>query len=432
MTERKRVRYLLRSGLLHPVTMAYRMLVYCILPTVLFLILVLPMMICIKIAALVSGRRSGPVLCIVAPEIHRVGGYEMQIKVLSPYMGERFSRVWVLSNLKEDMKDLFGEGVHCENIGYFPRIPRSPVTIAASYLLFIIRKGLFRNCSVLIFAQSKFSSSISIASVLLGFPVISRIPSTKDFEILKSRHPEAILMSTSLRVSEKILCLNGHIEKVLHQWGFGNTRLIRWNNAVISAKDNQRIRRRGGRDRSAFIYAGRLDRHKNVDTLIRGIESVKARGGSVALHIYGDGEERGRLIQLARELEVDGLVTFKGVVDMSLVAWDYDAALLMSLSEGQSNFLLEAMARGLPVIASRVPGNVDIVSDGDNGFLVEPDDEVALADKIFLLLSDNTLSEKLGNNGYHYVKRHHSPEEISAQLFQLYGLVKGPHENTHS
>jgi glycosyltransferase involved in cell wall biosynthesis len=88
--------------------------------------------------------------------------------------------------------------------------------------------------------------------------------------------------------------------------------------------------------------------------------------------IVGDGPERARLEQYAREQQLGASAKFTGWLDRSKVALAYrSATFLVQLSsyEGMSNVVLEALASGLPVIASRIPGNVDLVLDQENGLL---------------------------------------------------------------
>jgi glycosyltransferase involved in cell wall biosynthesis len=88
--------------------------------------------------------------------------------------------------------------------------------------------------------------------------------------------------------------------------------------------------------------------------------------------LIGDGPERAQLEQYAREQQLSTLAKFTGWLDRSEVALAYrSATFLVQLStyEGMSNVVLEALASGLPVVASRIPGNVDLVLDQENGLL---------------------------------------------------------------
>jgi glycosyltransferase involved in cell wall biosynthesis len=105
------------------------------------------------------------------------------------------------------------------------------------------------------------------------------------------------------------------------------------------------------------------------------------------LLIAGDGAERESLAETARASGVGDTVEFLGeVTDVPGVLARADIYVQPSFQEGLPNAVLEAMAMGLPIIATRVSGNEDVVADGDNGLLVPPGDPHALAEAILDLV----------------------------------------------
>lgn len=156
-----------------------------------------------------------------------------------------------------------------------------------------------------------------------------------------------------------------------------------------------------GSDRPTILFVGRLIEVKGVDVLVRAMLRV----GSARLMIAGDGGQRTALEALARKLSIDAV--FLGQVDASerdqLLAQSKVVAipsrvLQSGRTEGTPVVCLEAMAAGRPVIAARVGGLAEIVVDGHNGLLFEADDELALAEKLNLLISDSGLREELATN----------------------------------
>ena len=97
-----------------------------------------------------------------------------------------------------------------------------------------------------------------------------------------------------------------------------------------------------------------------------------------------------------------------------------DVFVLPSYSEGVSLALLEAMAAGLPVIASRVGGLPEVVTDGENGLLVPPRDADALAAALTRLLADPSLARQLGENARGYVREHFSLERLGREINEIY------------
>jgi glycosyltransferase involved in cell wall biosynthesis len=122
-----------------------------------------------------------------------------------------------------------------------------------------------------------------------------------------------------------------------------------------------------------LLSVGRLHPQKSPFRLLEIVQAIRVNGGVPARAIMiGDGPERARLEQYAREHQLSAAVKFTGWLDRSEVALAYrSATFLVQLSsyEGMSNVVLEALASGLPVVASRIPGNVDLVLDQKNGLL---------------------------------------------------------------
>jgi glycosyltransferase involved in cell wall biosynthesis len=110
-----------------------------------------------------------------------------------------------------------------------------------------------------------------------------------------------------------------------------------------------------------------------------------------------------------------------------------DVAVLTSVKEGIPRALMEAMAVGVPVVATDVKGSREVVVDGTTGFLVPLDDEVALADRLALLLARPALRRSLGAGGIAHARAHFDEEAVVDRLVQMYrvalrgrGLIPAP------
>jgi len=143
-----------------------------------------------------------------------------------------------------------------------------------------------------------------------------------------------------------------------------------------------------GAEERLVLFVGHLFPVKAVDELLRAW-GLRARRGSLApgerLVLVGEGSERAGLECLAREEGVADRVAFLGALPQVRVA-DWIAAsdllCLSSHSEGSPNVVVEALASGLPVVATCVGGVPDLVAHGENGLLVPPADPAALADAL--------------------------------------------------
>lgn len=135
--------------------------------------------------------------------------------------------------------------------------------------------------------------------------------------------------------------------------------------------------------------AGRLEKVKGFDVLLDAWAHSREAADECVLIIVGSGSESTALQNQSLDL---GIATSVRFLPASRHAADFlaaaDLVAVASRSEGLSNVLLESMAAGVPVVATRVSGNVDLIRDGDNGRLVPPEDPEALAAAICELLDD--------------------------------------------
>lgn len=139
---------------------------------------------------------------------------------------------------------------------------------------------------------------------------------------------------------------------------------------------------------------------KRVDLFIRAAALVRQRCGSARFWIVGDGHLRPELEALGREVGLGCCLKFFGLrSNVEQIARNFDVGVLCSDSEGFSNSILEYFALGLPVVATNVGGNSEIIVDGEDGWLVGRGDHEALASSILELLHNRQLRKNMGENG---------------------------------
>ena len=178
-------------------------------------------------------------------------------------------------------------------------------------------------------------------------------------------------------------------------------------------------------DTSTLVSIGSLDQlYKGIDTLIEALAQLVAAGISVRLVHLGEGRFRPRLEQLAARLRMADRVEFLGAVPSGdSVRRRLDAAHLFvmpSRTEGLPRAMIEAMARGLPAIGSRVGGVPELLSDED---LVEPDDPTGLAMAIARMLADPARMTKASARNLARA-RHYSADTLAARRDAFYGQVR--------
>lgn len=156
-----------------------------------------------------------------------------------------------------------------------------------------------------------------------------------------------------------------------------------------------------GGNAKTIVFVGRLHPVKGVQYLIEAMAIVHREMSEVELVIVGDGIERSRLEELADKLDLHGNIQFAGQVPQERVPsimHRADAFVLPSLSESFGIVNLEAMAAGLPIIATKVGGIPEIVNEGVNGYLVNAKRPDEIADRILMLLRNDEVREKISVN----------------------------------
>ena len=208
------------------------------------------------------------------------------------------------------------------------------------------------------------------------------------------------------------------------RWRRGALRLIR--NGVDLAEidgvseESQELRAAKRKGCLLIGYIGRLIQQKGVDTLIRAFAEIEMPHKE--LYIVGDGPERNALEQLASRLGEARRVRFLGYrQDRIALLKAFDAFVLPSSREGFPRCLLEAMAAGIPVVATDIPGCRAVVRDGDTGLLFPPGSAPGLASALRRLLADERLRAALAARAQALVRRDFSAEAMAARYAELYG-----------
>ena len=164
---------------------------------------------------------------------------------------------------------------------------------------------------------------------------------------------------------------------------------------------------------------------KALDALVEACALAASRGQGVRAEVVGDGPELRGLGELAAARGLSGAVTFRGAWPPDEVSRAYSRCSAVVVAsriaadgdrDGLPTVLFEAMGRGLPVIATDVVGISELVSDGENGLLVPPDDPAALAEALVRLKRDPMLAARLGGEARRTIQAHHSAERCSLEL----------------
>ncbi|MDE6664067.1 MAG: glycosyltransferase [Lachnospiraceae bacterium] len=172
-----------------------------------------------------------------------------------------------------------------------------------------------------------------------------------------------------------------------------------------------------GEREKRIVSVGRLDANKNHEMMIRAFANILPLYPEYIMTIYGDGELREQLQNLINSLGLEDKISLPGVIPN--VADNIQKAalfLLTSYSEGISNALIEALALGLPVIATDVPsgGTVELMQHNENGLIIPTGDQKALEEAMKAILSDADFADKLGRNACKIQERL-APDRVNEQ-----------------
>ena len=189
------------------------------------------------------------------------------------------------------------------------------------------------------------------------------------------------------------------------------------------APDIQYLTRKSNYDSLDYVlFTGWIEKEKGVFDLISVFSEIIKDNKKCRLILAGKGQIT-QSNDLAEKLGINNHVTLTGWLekeDIYELLTNASAFCLPSYCEGVPMSILEAMAFGLPVVASKVGGVPDIIKNGENGLLFEPGNTKELKEKLFMLLDDDELRKKLGENAKAYVQEKHSLIHVYNKLNLIY------------
>jgi glycosyltransferase involved in cell wall biosynthesis len=223
---------------------------------------------------------------------------------------------------------------------------------------------------------------------------------------------------------DKIVCVSKQVEKALIKWCPETACKVIVIKNAIPIKDKLNFEREKLYD---IIFVGRLEKQKGIDILFKAIQILKEKHHrNLRVAIVGDGSLMESLKKIALRYGINEHIDFLGVrKDVLELMRKSLVFVLPSRWEGFGLVLLEAMSVGTPIVATKVGGIPEIIEDGKDGILVEPENPEELAKAILRLLSDVNLRSLISSNAYKKVKEEYSIEKYTKTLLGLYeGLVR--------
>ncbi len=246
--------------------------------------------------------------------------------------------------------------------------------------------------------------------------------------ISETDYPAGLLLAAKVEAAEFVACVS---------W-FGRAQAMRitaprlWTKFAIVrcgiARDQLPARSQAPLDSKAprrIICVGRLSPEKGQSGLIEAFAQVRQRGLSATLHLVGDGPDGAALRAQVAALGLGADVIFAGRLDegdtLRAIA-NADLLVSSSLMEGLPVVLMEAMALGVCVVASRVAGVPELIEDGRNGHLFTPAKWSELAEKMVLALTDDDQRAAMTAHGRIRIDQEFAIEKAAAPLIGLFGV----------
>jgi glycosyltransferase involved in cell wall biosynthesis len=184
----------------------------------------------------------------------------------------------------------------------------------------------------------------------------------------------------------------------------------------------------GRKREDSYIAAmvGAFENRKDYDTLIKAAVQLCAKNKKVVFILIGEGSLMDSIKQQV-PVELNSQILFLGSrSDIEAILQIIDVGLLITPCEGISNSIMEYMASGKPVIASREGGTKELVIDGETGFLVDQKRSDQIIEKIELLMKNPKLAKALGQNGQQRIREHFDLAKMTDSFKALYNKLSKP------
>ncbi len=355
----------------------------------------------------------------------RIGGAEKQLGAVAPELQKQQVEVHVLTRRYQNLppfETIDGVAVHRLPIPGIKPTASIGFTLAAMPVLRRLRPDV-------IHAHEMFSPATTaiLAKKLFGTPVVvtaHRSGALGDVERLKRKTLGAQRVALFRDTVDAFAVISREIDDELAAIGVPAAHRVFIPNGVDTrtfaplAADDKRTRRAalGLPDVPIALFAGRLAQEKRLDLLVGVWQAIRAQVPGAMLVLVGAGAEEAALKRMA-----GAGVLFTGAThDVAPYLQAADLFVLPSAYEGLSVALLEAMAAGLPAVATRVGGNPEVITHGENGWLIPVDDPAALQAALIAVLGDARYCANLGCQARARIVRDYEIAGVAQKLRAMY------------
>ncbi len=387
-------------------------------------------------------------LCVVSPLYHSsLGGLGRQAKLLTERLAQEdeIDLFVIARRMKRMPADTFSQDVEVLRAWSTKPYRHTYEKFSISNLLISLTFSL--SCALLLIKNRKRFDLVHFHGaslpLFINYPllrlmrkkVIAKVAAANigtELGSIKGRYFGAgNLVINCMRNIDAIVAISEEIKEGLFQDGFKQAQIVRIPNFIDIrvfkrlSEEEKKIKKAQLLDnnRVCVVFSGRFIGRKGIDYLLRAWKVVSEKTDSL-LYLLGDGPLLKDMKELAGALSISEKVVFNGHVNNIV---DYlnagDIFVLPSLQEGMPNSLLEAMACGMSVVATKIGGVEDVVEDGYNGLLVKPGDDQDLAMGILKLIQNSDMRKKLSDNAHKTILENYSLESVVPKYLKLYKEV---------
>ena len=355
------------------------------------------------------------------------GGTEAQVQLLAELLQARHHDVRILApHLDEDrpLRETI-RGIRVERIAY-PKIPLlGAIWLIAKFSFWLLRhRDAFD--AVHVHMAKNLAAGAGLVQRWLRGPVMVKISGAWEFEggVLDpalQRQPLVMLLNRCIRKVAFVQAISEKTRTILLAAGYPEAQIQMIPNAVDVSRYDAEVRMQQGDPRPKVIYVGRLQPVKGVSVLIEAWREVAARSDARLL-VVGDGPMRQELEAEIDRHQLRGSVEMLGrSSEVPALLRQADIYVQPSFQEGLPNAVLEAMTAELPIVATRVSGNEDLVVDGVNGRLVAAGQAHELADALIALIEDLPTARRMGKASRIVIDERYSSSRVLDLLERAYG-----------
>ncbi len=323
-----------------------------------------------------------------------LAGTEIATYYLAQHLTRRGHEVHVITSLDEGLPEEI-----CENGIHIRRLPRIRVRFVGVFAFWaaIIRTIRMVNPDI-VHAQSLYIAIPALVSK--RFLKIPYLVWGRGSDVYLPNRFTKLTAKTILKNADSVLALTKEMKRVM-QVIYDREIAVVPNGIDLNEYTARLPAREVEGCKKRILFVGRLHPVKGVQYLLQAMKIVHEEMPEARLILVGDGEERDILESLTDNLGIRGCVEFVGKVPHEMIP-DYmyhaDVFVLPSLSESFGIVNLEAMACGLPIVATRVGGLPDVIEDGVNGYLVGTREPREIAERLLMVMQNDEMQEEISTN----------------------------------